>query len=465
MKLSIKSVLSIIGLTGIAVSCNTGNVGESIAQSSVKVVIDSVFTITGQSVQSRDIPARTTQQLLGVVKATDFGVLESDFVTQFMPASSLDTVGVRDRDIDSVKFIMRIPPMGFTGDSLAPMRASVYVLNKELPRSINSSFDPLAEGYCNESDMLGSTSYSATALGMGDSIYALYERQVPVTLPREWGQNFFRKYMESPATFSSPTEFAKWFPGVYVANTYGSGRVMHISSSVITFYYKKHTQTSAGKDTIVNLQNDYLATTPEVINNNNMRLKAAQGITDKIAAGDVIIQAPVGYNAEIKMPIEDIIGKFKNARGNNLGVINNLYLSIPAEKLSNDASISLPPNLLLIKASERESFFKENKVTDNITSYYALYNEKTKSYDFTELRNYIISLLDKVDSKDGYTITDDDCTFALVPVVVLLDTDYYGTSYVINVTPWVDAPVMCKLNLTDAEVKFGYSIQQLIQKQ
>ena len=111
MKLSIKSILSIIGLAGIAVSCNTGNVGESIAQSSVKVVIDSVFTITGHSVQSRDIPARTTQQLLGVVKATDFGVLESDFVTQFMPAASLDTVGISERDIDSVKFIMLITPM------------------------------------------------------------------------------------------------------------------------------------------------------------------------------------------------------------------------------------------------------------------------------------------------------------------------------------------------------------------
>lgn len=465
MKLSIKSVISIIGLTGIAVSCNTGNVGESIAQSSVKVFIDSVYTITGQSVPSRDIPARTTQQLLGVVKATDFGVLESDFVTQFMPAASLDTVGVSERDIDSVKFIMRIPPMGFTGDSLAPMRASVYVLNKQLPREINSSFDPVAEGYCNESDILGSTSYSATALGMGDSIYSLYERQVPVTLPRQWGQELFRKFIESPATFSSPTEFAKWFPGVYVANTYGSGRVMHISSSVVTFYYRKHTKTSEGKDTIVQLQNDYLATTPEIINNNNMRLKSAQGITDKIAAGEVIVQAPVGYNAEIKLPVEALINTFQNARGKNLGVINNLYLSIPAEILVNDASIAPPPNLLLIKASERESFFKENKVTDNITSYYALYDESTKSYIFSELRNYVISLLDKVDSKDGYTISEDDSTFALVPVLVSLDTDYYGTSYVINVTPWVDSPAMCKLNLSEAKVKFGYSIQQLVQKQ
>lgn len=465
MKLFLKSLIFSVGLVGIAVSCDSGSVGQSISQSAIDALIDSTYTLTGQSVLVPDLPPRTTRQLLGVVKDADFGVLESDFVTQFMPASQLDTVGVRAIDIDSVKYYMRIPPKGFSGDSLAPMRASVFALNKILPRDINSSFDPIAEGYCEESDMLGTVSYSATALGMGDSIFSLYEREVAVKLPLQWGRDFFNKYMESPETFASPTAFANWFPGVYVANTYGSGRVMYISSSVVTFFYRKHTKTAAGNDTVIRLQKDYLATTPEIINNNNVRLKVAQSVIDKIASGEVIIQAPMGYDAKITLPIKELVAEYMNSKGDNLGVVNNLYMNIPAEKISKDGNITVPYNLLLIKSTERETFFNENKVTDNITSYYAAYNEQTKSYEFPELRKYLLSVLDKIDSEEGYVVGDEDCEFTLVPVGVTLDSDYYGNTYVINVVPWIDSPVMCKLNLDGAKIKFGYSIQQLLHKQ
>lgn len=465
MKISFKIAILTAVATAFLVSCDEGSVGQSISQSSVSVTIDSTFTITGKSEASMQIPARTTQQLLGLVKADDYGVLESDFVTQFMPAMQLDTVGVTYSDIDSVKLIMRIPPNGFTGDSLAPMRATVYRLNKQLPTDINSSFDPMAEGYCTDADALGSIAYSATALGMGDSLYGLYERQVAVPLPRSWGQELFRQYKSDPSMFISPTSFAKWFPGVYVTNSYGSGRVMHITSSVVTFYYRKHTKTTEGNDTIVQLTNDYLATTPEIINNNNLRLTQAQSINERIQAGEVIIQAPVGLDARINFPTKEIIDTFVTARGKNLGIINNVYFKIPVEEIANDASITIPPYLLLVKTSDKETFFKENKVTDDITSYFATYDKTTKSYVFSEMRNYLISVLERIDGEEGGTVTDDDCDFTLVPVLVTSDTDYYNSTYVVNVTPWVDSPAMCKLLLDKVQLHVAFSVQQMLQKE
>ena len=69
-------------------SCDeTSEIGSSIVDDQVDVVIDSVFVITGSSQENNIQYARTSNQLLGTIQADGYGDLSSDFITQLMPAN------------------------------------------------------------------------------------------------------------------------------------------------------------------------------------------------------------------------------------------------------------------------------------------------------------------------------------------------------------------------------------------
>ena len=214
-------------------SCDESvTIGSSVIEDEIEIVMDSSYTVSGRSIENTRIQSRTVTQLLGSINAKEYGSLKSDFVTQLMPANKIDTTGVTAEDIDSIKMKLFMPLGGYTGDSIVPMGLNVYRLNKQLPSPIYSDFNP-AE-YYSEADLLCSKIYTANALGENDSVAELSYRFIDIDLPVELGREFFNKYKENPEIFTIPTEFAKWFPGLYVANTFGNGRVIQIESNYST---------------------------------------------------------------------------------------------------------------------------------------------------------------------------------------------------------------------------------------
>lgn len=63
------------------------------------------------------VQARTSTQLVGLLKADGYGTLSSEVVTQFIPAALIDTMGVSSEMIDSCRLMLAITGDGFTGDS------------------------------------------------------------------------------------------------------------------------------------------------------------------------------------------------------------------------------------------------------------------------------------------------------------------------------------------------------------
>ena len=153
------------------ISCDdSANVGSSLVKDESEVVIASDFTISGHTVSNPKVPSRTATQVLGRIKADDYGVFSSDFVTQFMPSATIDTEKMTRQNIDSLKLLMFVPKGSLVGDSLAPMGLEVYRLNKQLTAPIFSNFNP--EDYYNPADKLGEKIYVCNALGATDSIKA-----------------------------------------------------------------------------------------------------------------------------------------------------------------------------------------------------------------------------------------------------------------------------------------------------
>lgn len=451
---------------------STSMAGGSLVQDNVDVIMDSTYTVTGHSSPYTEVPSRTTMQLLGSLKAKGFGEISSDVVTQYMPSASVDTQYVTADDIDSVKMIMAIYADGFTGDSAMPIGITVYPLTRQLPSPIYSSFDPT--GYYDASNPWGSTTFSTLIKGAeytgADSNGKIF-KNIAVDLPVQLGRDLYNQYKESPETFSTPQSFAQWFPGLYITSTFGSGRVTRIDNNVITVYYHRTLPpevTGQETDTVVGATASYMGVTPEIITNNNIRLSLSDDITRRVADGEQLVVAPLGYDVEFTFPGRKIVDDY-NAQAGPLAVINSLSFSLPAEQISNDYGITPPPYLLMVKKSERDNFFLKNQVNDNVTSFYATYNSSTRSYEFSSMREYVLDLL----SKDE--VTDEDCEFVLTPVLVAFyenssSSSYYSyyyytspstTQIVAQISPYVTEPVMARLNFEKAKIKFTFSRQSI----
>lgn len=443
-------------LLGTSCQDNTSEVGSSLVNDQSEVIIDSLFTITGHAVPNSSILSRTTMQLLGGINAQEYGQFKSGFATQFMPAQNIDTDGVTVNDIDSVKLVMFIRPGGFTGDSIVPMGLTVYKLNRQLPSAITSDFDP--SGYYDEQPW-ATAMYSANALH-NDSIANLAYRTISVTLPREFGQNLYREYVTNPATFSSPALFTQYFPGVYVKSTFGSGRVMNIVDTRINIHYKRHATIGSGssqRDTTYHFTRSYLAVTPEIITDNIINYTMSRQLENDITDGKAVIVAPAGTEVQMTFPAQEILSSFRS-QGQGTAVLNTVSLSIPVENIQNNYGIKPPANVLIILSRDKDKFFANNKINDDKTSFLATYSEANHSYGIENMRNYILSLLDKE------TLTAEDYTFTITPVDVVTETTssgYYSQSYITGINPYVSVPAMGRLLFDKAKIKVTFSKQSV----
>jgi len=440
---------------GLAACEDVPNIGNSLVDSETEVVKVSDFDVHGRSVENPSVQTRNLVQVLGRIDASGYGRLEADFVTQFMPAAQLSADLTHD-NIDSIKALFFVPNGAYVGDSLVPMGLEVYRLNKQLPSSIFSDFNP--SDYYSASDLLASKVYVCNALGQSDSIKNLSYRLIDVMLPKSLAYEFLNLYQTDPQAYQFPSLFAKYFPGIYVRNSYGAGRVVEISSTQLRIYYHTTTVDSEGKEQINRLEGSYFAVTPEIILNNNLDYVISEELERRIAAGEPIVVAPVGRDVEIEFPINSVIDYYQRHSG-SLSVVNSLSFKIPAELIENEYGINPPQNLLLVLSDQKEKFFIENKLADNETSFYAAYNATDKCYKFSGMRNYLLKML----AKDN--ITPADFTFTLAPVTVVTETtssnSYYGqtTEYVSSIDPYIGAPAMVKLDLDNAEVSLTFAKQ------
>lgn len=459
MKRLFYTLASLILIISIVACGDTSTVGNGILSEEVKILVDSNFVVTGHSTPNVVIPSKTTTQLLGVIDAKEYGRFTSDFVTQFMPAATIDTTGILINNIDSLKLMMAIPNGSIVGDSVIPMGLEVYLLNKQLPSPgaltdpITSAFNP--EGYFDPTP-IADTIYNCSAIGESDSIASLEYRFVYVKLPVEIGRNLYQAYLDNPASYNSPEAFTNVFKGIYVKNSFGSGRVARIASSIMRLYWHTDTVGYLGTDSIIPAYGNYYAVTPEIITNNNITYNMSQSLQSRIDQGEAIISAPTGSDVEITFPAQDLINVY-NKNAGPIAMINDLTLSIPAIEIDNNYSINPPPCLLMVLSNNREEFFRNNDLPDNETSFYALYNASTHSYTFTGMRDYALWLLAKEN------ITPEDYTFTLSPVTLNYGTNnsgYYGsTTYLESVSPYVQEPAMVQMDVNNSKIIFTYSRQ------
>lgn len=447
--------------------------GSSLVGGEVTITVDSIPTfVPARSTEFDAYDSRSTTKLLGRLSVPEYGTLSCSFLSQLYPAPTLgisDTVP--ESYIDSMKLIVSVPRRSLTGDSLAPQQLKVYRLNRQLPSGITNSVNPA--DYYDASDpaaLIGSRTYTLSYLAGNDSAFLKAPNiLIRIPLSRETALECVRAYRSNPSLFQWPSTFAQSYPGIYVEQTFGNGCVGNVGMVGAQIYYrvdKKETSkdsetgetvttTVVGRDSVT-----LFATAPEVVMSNVIRFQPSDYIKGLVQQGKSVITTPGGYFVDIDFPAQQILDKY-NQNSSMLTVVSNLSMEIPAEGIKNDYSIGTAPFLLMVKKSEREQFFQNNKVPDQTTSFYAKYDTAKKSYSFNTLRQYLLSLL-----QSGKQLTAEDVEFSLVPVKLVTDTvtnSYTGaqTVYVTRCSNYIEKPTMTLLDTDNAIINFTYSKQEI----
>lgn len=444
---------------------NVSPIGVSITKGESSIFIDTLYNdLNTESVMNNRFDARSGYLLLGNLDVPEYGRLNCSFVTRLLSASTLtvaDTIPLER--VDSIKMFLGIASGSVVGDSLAPQQLKAYRLTKQLPSDITNQFDP--EGYYNPADVWGKKSYTASQYALPDDEDPESGVWVKVDLPDDFAKDVFKTYKDNPAIFQWPQTLAKDFlPGIYVEPTFGKGCVSIISVlHFVAYFHNPHTTTSTvdgeSVTTVSELRDSVVVFTksPEVLSSNRVSYEVSDYIKEKVAAGETVLTTPGGYEAHFRFPAEQVIARY-NQQAHNLSIINSLTLTIPAESVANDYNIAPAPYLLMIKTSEIDDFFANNKVPDNKTSFYAPYDNDNKQYYFSALRDYLLSIIDKGN------LTDADLDFTFIPVMITSETSgsyYYTTSYVTKCVPLSYLPTMTNLDTKNAQLVFTFTSQYL----
>lgn len=461
-----------LALAGLLASCQNevSGIGGSLVDGEVTITADSIETrIEAVSVYYDRFDGRNLSKLLGRINVPEYGRLECSFVTQLLSASKMNIPdSITENEVDSMRLVFSVPRGSLTGDSLAPQQLKVYRLDKQLPADISSSFNPA--GFYTEAGLMGTRSYTLSNIAKGDSAVKkdAYVR-IPVMMPRDFALELFRKYRAGDPMLQWPSSFNQWFPGIYVEQNFGNGCVANIArAEVFTYWhYTKRTYDKQPDDTyayVDHIMRDsvcLLASQPEVLSSNVIDYKVSDNVRQLAASGKSVLTTPGGYLVDIDFPVQRLIDRYME-HGDVMSVVSALRMTLPASAIKNDYGLTVAPYLLMVKKSEREAFFNENKVPDNKTSFYASYNSKTGGYQFSSMRAYFLDVLEKV--RAGEKITAADTEFTLVPVSISFETvQGYNSStvYVTRVQPYLDKPTMTQLHTDRAIVSFIYSSQEI----
>ena len=365
----------------------------------------------------------------------------------------------------------------YFGDSFTACRLSMYVLDKkkgdkywnEDPDAYYTNIDP-TRYYDSTTSLLGNKSYTAVDLSISDSIRNLstYVPYIKITLDQTKTQDLGLKLLKEGRTKDLYKKFQSIFPGLYVKSDYGDGTILYVNSVQMDVAFLEHARdsitggllhTSAGKDSVIYNGRSFTSTR-EVIQANRL-----ENDTEKIQecineSKWTYLKSPAGIFTQITLPISQIAEKLQG------DTLNAVKLGIPIYNETSDKKfgMSTPRNVLLIRKKYKDSFFKDNQLSDGITS--SLFNPTTTSFtqytfnNITQMINDCLADGEREEAekkfKNGGTITlqitdaegnvkeepvdnivdwerlSDWNKFILIPVLVTTDSsssnNYYGSS-------------------------------------
>lgn len=410
-----KLLMAGIAMLTIAISScdeDTNTMGYSLTSDADRFsLIPDTFQIDStKSIKADSVLARSSYSYLGRIKDPETGAyITSDFTTQFTvlekeknyifapkkDITSLDTDG--EPVATSCNLIVIIN--SYLGDSLTAMKLMVEELDKPIEENklYYSNFDPEANGYIRNNGLKQAKMYSMVDLTLSDSARAArlnknYYSYINIPLNKQYkakdgtvyknyGTYLMRTYYQHPEYFKNSISFIKNVcPGFYFKTVDGQGvmaEVLNVQMEV-KFKYKSNDKEYDGSKIFYGTE-EVMQTTH--IANEKGKIDSLVNVKNC-----TYLKTPAGIFTEVTLPVEQI----------KKGHINDSILSakITFQRMADlnkktDELLSDATQLLMIERDSLYSFFEKNNVTNNRTSFLAVFNATLNTYAYNNISSLI----------------------------------------------------------------------------
>ncbi len=405
-------------LTFIGCDDNTGTLGIGMLPGSDNIEAHTMtFDVSTHSILADSVFARTSQGYVGRFSDPDFGYYECSFLTELnctddfqFPAiynAQKKTGTMAGDSVVATRLVVFYS--SWFGDSLNACRMSAYELNKKLERNRYTNVKP--ELYYSPNNLLGRKAYSAHDEAISDSIRngtdsngnPLYSPHVAFTLSKKFGNDLLQTYRKNPQYFKNSDAFINnVFKGVYIKSDYGDGTILYVDQVALQMEFCFHVVDSLGvalkkaaphqdQDSLAYRWATAFASTKEVIQSNHFT--SSDKLKEKAAETDhTYIKSPSGIFTEAVLPYDEIYQKLNNDTLNAVKLSFTNYNQDKKYKYSMD----VPSNVLLLRKKDMKSFFEENQLPDNITSFTVTHNNiSNNQYTFSNIARLVTTCINE----------------------------------------------------------------------
>jgi len=371
---------------------------------------------------------RTGYPLLGNITDPEYGSVKAGYLAQFYASTKitlnetsndsvtfdilrtsvphdlqLDPKGLYKSHFDSLvnntldSLTLRIYYNTYYGDSLTPMKLSIYALNddakleQEPESAFYSNYD--FTKYYNRDNLLGSKAYTAANRVLSDSVRELsdYLPYIEVRLSDQMRDKFYKLIVqaaiardkEGRSSYNYQDIFAEielmrenFLSGVAIQPTFGDGSIIKVYNTAVWFYYRSfhkyapdgtllRNATDTGDSTYVTSHIKYMAVTPDVVQMSSLDLKDVKK-QERIDDPDcAYITSPQGYYATLDLPVGKAIRRMMDdeQRHDSAYFMNGANFSMMCQKPQGALLSTTPPQkVMLIEETNMNKIFEESRV-------------------------------------------------------------------------------------------------------
>lgn len=399
------------------------------------------FDVTTHSYLADAVYAKTSTGYVGRFTDPEFGAYTSSFLTElnctdnfkfsetlpplyeeYYSGDTLKGKGTRvDENVAGLKLILYYS--SWFGDSLNACRMSAYELNDRWIQERQDGTKHYRYTDININDykgtLLGRKAYTAYDATVPDSVRFetdsngnyTYSPSIVFNLDTEIGQKIYdlnkayekgeNNYFDNADNFINNV-----FKGVCIQNDFGDGTILYADRIDLQFQFRFHYVDSLGvalkkkvtdengqigEDSIYYGAETLFASTKEIIQAN--QFANSEKLKEKAEEKNwTYIKSPAGIFTEATLPYDEIYQELSKDTLNSAKLTFTNYNEKNNYKFSMDA----PSNVLLLRKQELKSFFEENKVNDNITSFTAAHNSvATNQYTFQNIARLVSTCINE----------------------------------------------------------------------
>lgn len=393
------------------------------------------------------IYVRTGYPLLGNITDPEYGSVKAGYLAQFYSSTQislnetekdsitfnilrtsaahdlgLDPKGIYTSRFDSLinntldSLTLRIYYNTYYGDSLTPMKLSIYALNDDakLEREPESAFYSNYDftKYYSTKNLLGVKAYTAANRALSDSIRnsSDYLPYIEVRLSDEMKDKFYRKIVEAAIARDEKGHQAysqyqdifsdielmreQFLSGVAIQPTFGDGSIIKVYNTAIWFYYHSYHKynkdgtllrnaTDTADSTYVSSHVQYMAVTPDVVQMSSLQLNDDKKQDRLDDADNAYITSPQGYYTTVDLPVGKAIRRMMDdpLRRDSAYFLNGANFSLMCEKPRGALLGSTPvAKVMMLEESKMNMFFEQSRVPSGAAAAIGSYVADSTTY-------------------------------------------------------------------------------------